>query len=662
MEDVSSFFNITHNTTKINNTNIRKYKKIISQLTQKGIINLLEFGFLIEFARSNGSLVNINWFLDIVKKANHEEFTELINDMFSNIVTNYDKTNLITNMQKNKKDLKFTEDQIINMTNILDFIVDYKQKEYGSYGSAGVGKTTVIVEFMYYLLYNGLVKSIAFTALTHKAINVIKSKFFPYLKDLANKLLNISKDTLHTMSVEDILDKFYDNKIKIEFITIHRLLKYKTDFNLEGDRIFIRDDKKVSGIKNYELVIIDECSMISDDIASNLSKEIENESNNTGDNYKKVSKLLYCGDSCQINPVNEEISMIFNRNNFKSYTMKQIVRTNNNNIIGLCNNVRQWIQKEVLKPTPKLFEGDGVYHYKLEKNQKKTDTIWFKKYIEFIKKDIYTSNIILTWTNRQTDDYNEQARKILYSHKEIIQEYEIGDILMFKDYYSITNQNSNQTKNKFEMKDMFYTSDQIRITDANLISKIQDEFNLTMINYDKLKTKLKNINVIDTKYKNIIKNINKYTKRSYQLWHLYIQKLSEHINHGNSINKIPKTYEIFVISNASKDIYLKEKNLISQEITKLRKILYLEVHADDQDLIDRFVIKPLLKEWNKIMIEPFAHVNMSMAGTVHTSQGSTFCNVFVDVKDILSNPNTEEARRCLYTAYTRAANSVHILY
>ncbi len=48
--------------------------------------------------------------------------------------------------------------------------------------------------------------------------------------------------------------------------------------------------------------------------------------------------------------------------------------------------------------------------------------------------------------------------------------------------------------------------------------------------------------------------------------------------------------------------------------------------------------------------------------TCHKSQGSTFQNVFVDLKDIYKNGIQAEADRCLYVAVTRASKNVFIRY
>jgi len=51
--------------------------------------------------------------------------------------------------------------------------------------------------------------------------------------------------------------------------------------------------------------------------------------------------------------------------------------------------------------------------------------------------------------------------------------------------------------------------------------------------------------------------------------------------------------------------------------------------------------------------EAFHALRHAYAITAHRAQGSTYDSVFVDVPDILRNPNRQEAFRCLYVACSR---------
>jgi len=64
---------------------------------------------------------------------------------------------------------------------------------------------------------------------------------------------------------------------------------------------------------------------------------------------------------------------------------------------------------------------------------------------------------------------------------------------------------------------------------------------------------------------------------------------------------------------------------------------------------------------NENFIEQFASVREGFCVTTHKSQGSTFCNVFVDCNDIFKNKDTNIYMKCIYTAITRTSNKVFLL-
>ena len=104
---------------------------------------------------------------------------------------------------------------------------------------------------------------LAFTAPTNKAVNIMKSKMRSNLKSLA-EIITGRKYNNENFNLDDVIDDINHFGVKVDFITIHRLLNYKNDFDTEGDRIFIRGGS--SSITNYEVVIVDECKLDGDTI------------------------------------------------------------------------------------------------------------------------------------------------------------------------------------------------------------------------------------------------------------------------------------------------------------------------------------------------------------------------------------------------------------
>jgi len=100
------------------------------------------------------------------------------------------------------------------------------------------------------------------------------------LGKLHNPGVDIRKPYTEIGTIDCFSGRTYDEHFLMPFITIHRLLNYKNDFDTEGDRIFIRNGK--SSITNYEMVVVDECSMIPLQIITHLFEDVRNSNVNTG--------------------------------------------------------------------------------------------------------------------------------------------------------------------------------------------------------------------------------------------------------------------------------------------------------------------------------------------------------------------------------------------
>jgi hypothetical protein len=691
--DITYYFNNKN----IIGSNPSKYKELIQKYLTEKHLNLLEYTYLVNLSKDKELIINIRWFIEIINKINDDAFKKICCDTFPKIIKMETITkeiipntgDLLDKIIDHKKDIFiYTDDQKKAIKDVLDFIANHKEKSYGLYGYAGTGKTTLNVDIFFFLLKQNFIKSIAFSAPTNKAVNVIKGKIRNYVKELYE--LKYSEELSENFNVDDILEELIKINIKIEFITIHRLLKYKTDINTDGDRTFIRNGE--SSIKDYEIVLIDECSMISLQIITHIYEDIREYNKNIGDNYRKIPKIIFSGDKAQLPPVNETISSIFIKKAnelsikkfneilgvknsivqlaeskirydklisdillMKSTTMKQVVRNKIDNVINLCYNVRQWVENEIKYPETNKYIGNGVYLYKNNTKVKKTDSVWFKNYIKKMTNlnKYNTSNIILTWTNRQSDEYNQAARSIMFSDKKDISKYEIGDILMLNDFYNIEEAKDQKHKPEKDNKNRFYTSEQIKVTNTEITLFKSPDFTSTQ---PKSIDKLKNVNHIMTKYKNIVMGLNSKTKRQYKIWILYVHRQMDVAIKDN----IPEQYIIKTINDESVKLLEEEKKYASMIIKTFRTKIMTEF-KEQSKYIDKFLIHQLWRDWNRIFSDPFAKVIYSSSCSIHKAQGSQFYNVFVDINDILNNPNTNEAKRCLYTALTRSANEIHLL-
>ena len=134
---------------------------------------------------------------------------------------------------------------------------------------------------------------------------------------------------------------------------------------------------------------------------------------------------------------------------------------------------------------------------------------WFKKYLEYNKSTTqeHSSNIILAWTNKQCNIYNDTVRNIIFKDKQIINKYEIGDILILNDFYIMDETKSYKKDNVKEKDNRLYTSEQIKITDLEIIIKKSNSFSIIL---PKQLHELKNIGKIETKFKQYVNKINNF--------------------------------------------------------------------------------------------------------------------------------------------------------
>ena len=543
--------------------------------------------------------------------------------------------NLINN------NLILTKEQNNVYNKLIEFIKSENERELLLIGYAGTGKTTLVTNFINNIITNNLCKKIVIAAPTHKAVNIAKSKLLGE-HNLNNHLLK-----------------------NVNIMTIHRLLNYQSYINLEGEKYFAKG--KIDPIWNiYNLIVIDECSMLSNQIISDIKNQMKN-------NINCNVKLIYVGDPAQLPPVNQIDSNIFT-SKIKTLELDKIIRTNNQKIMDLSNDHRKWIFSKNINDVPHVGE------YISEKinifSHEDESIIWLNNFIKILKNDLneniinddeniidnYNNNIILTWTNKKCNKYNQYIREKIFNKKEL-DYYEIGEILIFNDFHRIEleeNKNEeieeyNEQINKYVS---FYTSEQIKLIN---IEKIKYKF-------EKIKFKINNnlTKKLNEKFKKNINIINNLIDIEINIYKLHINKISDILKKYNPLQE----YKILTIDPSSEKIYynLNEefekiiiilKNDCYKNIKKLDKIDNMK-KCNLQGEVEKKINK-LYKDWQTNVIDSIASLNYGYSITVHKSQGSTFKNVFIDIYDILENKNINETSKCLYTAITRSSDTLNLL-
>ena len=205
------------------------------------------------------------------------------------------------------------EKQKLCIEKVNNFLSQKKDKFFYLLGYAGTGKTFLIGKIIKDLLFASKMDHIFVCAPTHQALYVIES----YLK--SNLTPNEQINFLTKMS----------------FMTIHRLLEFKPVIMADdGSKIF-KSSKESKFLKQMEdkLIVIDECSMISKEVVTELNKYV--------DLYPL--KVIFLGDSAQLTPVNEKTSVIFSSipNNYKHHILlDEIMRTKSQDIKDVATIIR----------------------------------------------------------------------------------------------------------------------------------------------------------------------------------------------------------------------------------------------------------------------------------------------------------------------------------
>lgn len=696
--DITTFYNITPTETKDDNSII---KKIFGELANTKSISLKDYEYCINYIDNGMMLKNGKCFDDIIKTLQQNKKIGKLSHM-NDILQPRDCIKLVKQMEEEReKIISFNDERKNAIRKIFNVLYDPQINLFGMYGYAGTGKTTLIMEIVQFLALHKLIKSVVFSAPTHKALNVMKTNFSKLLTNLI-KVFNI----IDQKSFENNLDELKAHGITVEFMTIHKLLGYSADFNDKGCKVFVKKVKTTkstvtSDFENttnkYDLIIIDECSMISLQMIIELFSEIRKQQRNVECN--KIPKIIFTGDPAQLPPVNEVSSSIFTKakeeitfteylkyvNVYGSFvtqeilktnytqliedlmkmetiTLKQIFRNTRSNVLDLCYNIRQWVSGEISKPNIGKYNGNGVFLYSSKTNKIKSGqkicSQWFQRCIDSFT-DGRLSNIILTWTNARSDLYNEMIRKILLN-KEEIGTFEIGDVLILNDFYWFndkTNEKQKQLNDEDELSDVdnrFYTSEQLKILDLSIVDMRVNEL---VENIPKSIKNLKDSPDIVKKYRMSLHKINNMTKKIYTSWKMKVSRLGEFTT-SKTIDK--KDYTMYVIHESS----AKQLASDNESVIKIIRILlqnYQTQNSSQFKTIEKYLLKPLWKYWNDNFVAPFANVVFGYSITTHKAQGSTFDNVFIDADDILNNSNENEAKRCIYTAHTRCANEIHIL-
>jgi ATP-dependent exoDNAse (exonuclease V) alpha subunit len=297
------------------------------------------------------------------------------------------------NIEKNLVDLeKLNEDQKEAFEELKDFITDKNDESvYVLKGWAGTGKTfciSILVKFVLEVIHqrNKWYK-IAVTGPTNKSVRVIK------------KASSLRND-------------------RVIFQTIHKLLGLKEKITNDGKQEFVTEGFYVPMINSISLLIIDEVSMLNDELFESIIK------------HRGRIKIICMGDPAQIPPVGKPDCIPFReelaeRYKIKTLNLKTIMRQKKGNpIIESSVEIRKNIgsQNSPVKPVSNILEnGEGIEFLNISSADVRSNfTKILEKYFkseEFENDSEYTK--IIAWRNKTVSKMNDLVRRIIYGEESL---------------------------------------------------------------------------------------------------------------------------------------------------------------------------------------------------------------------------------------------------
>lgn len=405
-------------------------------------------------------------------------------------------------------------------------------------GSAGVGKTFLIIKIIEYLTENNI--ALVVTTPTHKALSVIT-------------------DSLHKYDINNIETK-----------TLHSFLQLKVDIDEKtGSKVFQIDEKNKE--KNETgVLIIDESSMVGKDLFHFIKEYIS---------QGKIKAVLFVGDPYQLPPVNSEENSIFELENL--YSLKEIIRQQKDSyIISIATQIRDCIINQDFSLGIEDFFKDDFKGLKVFSNQDEFLNHFFTNDSEYW----YSKNqIIADYTNKSVDRYNFIARERYWDDRGVLnpKQIEPNDIVVFQeavlDGDKVVFHNGSITKvkkvsqeydNKLDL--LYWLCEDEKESKFKIINNIdQNKYQLL------LESKIKEAKNATNGYEKKLKWIEYYKLKD--------QYASIKFNYSSTIHKLQgSTYETVFIDLRKMQSLYKDSENTDREF--LYRLLYVAVTRASKDI------------------------------------------------------------------------------
>ena len=320
-------------------------------------------------------------------------------------------------------------DQRAAFDKLCDFLTSPDDSIYVIKGWAGTGKTYCVSLFVKYVLEIVYPTKnwykIAVTGPTNKSVRVIKK----------------------TSGIRNP---------RVTFQTTHKLLGLKEKITMDGKQEFTNDGGFKPSINSTKLLIIDEVSMLNDDL---FEKILE---------YRGKTKIICMGDPAQIPPVGRPDCIPFREELAETYKIKTVeLRTimrqkEGNAIIDSSVAIRSNIgsSNPQVEPITRLNEkGEGIEFLNL--NSSETRMGFSERLKGYFKTDRFAKDSeyakVIAWRNKTVDTMNGIIRNVIYGEEAQTSKILLGEKLIannpvIQEGYVVLNTNEEFTVTAFEVR------------------------------------------------------------------------------------------------------------------------------------------------------------------------------------------------------------------
>jgi ATP-dependent exoDNAse (exonuclease V) alpha subunit len=253
-------------------------------------------------------------------------------------------------------------------------------------GYAGTGKTFLISKLLEYIFKQHPFWNVAVTAPTNKAVKVLQRA------------------------------SLIKNSSRIQYSTIHKLLGLKEMITDTGLQLFQNDNFDQVDIKDYELVIVDEVSMLNDDLFLELDK------------YNKDVMIIFLGDPAQIPPVNKVDCIPFLPEERKKFKIEMSLLTEimrqkiDNPIIEHSFIIRNDLNKhdhEIPRVTNLNEKGSGIVYFNTSEESGRE--AFLKELNDHFTSPMFSQSSdyakLVAWRNKTISEMNVIIRKMIFKDK-----------------------------------------------------------------------------------------------------------------------------------------------------------------------------------------------------------------------------------------------------